>query len=64
MIWAMRLDNSSNESECADKSLVHAAWLGGTQKDDVINTIGEIQSLNVDWMIVDHFAIDEYWQKN
>lgn len=54
---------SVNESECADKSLVHAAWLGGTQKDDVINTIGEIQSLNVDWMIVDHYAIDEYWHK-
>ena len=54
---------SINHSDVDDNSLAHAKWLGGSQKDDAENTIDCVQALDVDWMIVDHYAIDEYWHK-
>jgi len=46
-----------------DSSLAHAEWLGGTQEDDAEKTIAAMNSVEVDWMIVDHYAIDECWHK-
>ena len=46
-----------------DSPLAHAEWLGGTQEDDAVKTIAAINSTIVDWMIVDHYAIDECWHK-
>jgi len=43
--------------------LAHSGWLGGTQEDDAKKTIAVIKSIDVDWMIVDHYAIDESWHK-
>jgi len=46
-----------------DSSLAHSEWLGGTQEDDSEKTIAAISSIEVDWMIVDHYALDELWHK-
>jgi len=46
-----------------DSPLTHAEWLGGTQEDDAVKTIATIKSVDVDWMIVDHYAIGECWHK-
>lgn len=43
--------------------LAHAEWLGGTQDDDSEKTIAAINSVEVDWMVIDHYAIDECWHK-
>ena len=51
---------SDNE---VDLPLSHAQWLGGSQEDDAEKTIAAIKSIDVDWMIVDNYAIDEYWHK-
>ena len=49
--------------KCFDFPLAHAEWLGGTQEDDAVKTIAAIKSVDADWMIVDHYAIDECWHK-
>lgn len=54
---------SIRDSDVISGSLTHYKWLGGNQKDDSQNTIDFIQPLDVDWMIIDHYAIDEYWHK-
>ncbi len=46
-----------------DSPHLYAEWLGGTQEDDSVKTIAAIKSVDVDWMIVDHYAIDECWHK-
>jgi len=48
---------------CFDFPLAHGEWLGGTQEDDAVKTIAAIKSVDADWMIVDHYAIDECWHK-
>jgi len=37
--------------------------LGGTQQDDAQKTIAAVKSIKVEWMIVDHYALDKYWHK-
>lgn len=42
----------------------HAGWLGADWEDDAQETIQAIssQSDNVNWLIVDHYALDERWE--
>ncbi|MGM8366482.1 UDP-2,4-diacetamido-2,4,6-trideoxy-beta-L-altropyranose hydrolase [Virgibacillus sp. W0181] len=43
----------------------HASWLGVTQAQDSIETQKALQSIEIqfDWIIVDHYALDEAWEK-
>ena len=47
------------------KSLDHKSWLGNDVRTDALLTLEVLTSLNaqVDWLIVDHYALDEAWEK-
>jgi UDP-2,4-diacetamido-2,4,6-trideoxy-beta-L-altropyranose hydrolase len=47
-----------------DKKLLHSHWLGATQQQDSKDCIRILQQTKVDWLIVDHYGIDEDWEKN
>ncbi len=49
-------NNTSNRLE-------YASWLGSTQQQDAEDCIEILKSEKTDWMIVDHYAIDEEWQR-
>ena len=42
--------------------LVHAAWLGAAWQTDAEQTKNAIGDVVVDWVIVDHYAIDVRWE--
>lgn len=42
--------------------LAHAAWLGVDWKTDAEQTKNVIGDVVVDWLIVDHYALDKNWQ--
>ena len=46
-----------------DTKLVHSNWLGVTQQKDADDCIEILKLDKVDWLIVDHYALDELWQK-
>lgn len=46
--------------EIAD--LAHSAWLGVSQTQDAHDTIAAMQLQIVDWLVVDHYALDFRWQ--
>ena len=46
-----------------DDKLYHSNWLGSTQKQDATDCLNIINENKVDWLIVDHYGIDEDWQK-
>jgi UDP-2,4-diacetamido-2,4,6-trideoxy-beta-L-altropyranose hydrolase len=50
------------EIEVGNK-LAHSHWLGATQKQDADDCIGILKAEKSDWLIVDHYALDEQWQK-
>ena len=46
-----------------DTSLAHSHWLGATQQQDADDCIDIFKAKKVDWLIVDHYALDEQWQE-
>lgn len=41
----------------------HAAWLGASQTQDAQETLTALKGIHPDWLIVDHYAIDQRWHK-
>lgn len=40
----------------------HAAWLGSTWETDAQETAAVLASLQPDWLVVDHYALDQRWE--
>jgi UDP-2,4-diacetamido-2,4,6-trideoxy-beta-L-altropyranose hydrolase len=45
-----------------DNKLAHSHWLGVTQQQDADDCINILKVEKLDWLIVDHYALDEQWQ--
>lgn len=52
------LEASTDDS---DKTLFHSAWLGATQIQDAEQCTAALND-PIDWLIVDHYALDKTWQ--
>ncbi len=46
-----------------DNRLAHSHWLGATQQQDADDCIDILKVEKTNWLIVDHYALDEQWQK-
>jgi UDP-2,4-diacetamido-2,4,6-trideoxy-beta-L-altropyranose hydrolase len=46
-----------------EKSSSHEAWLGVTWVEDVAQTKSVINGNEIDWIIIDHYALDVRWEK-
>ena len=46
-----------------DDKLPHSHWLGVTQKQDSKECLSFLKESQVDWLILDHYGIDEEWQE-
>lgn len=44
-------------------SPAHAAWLGADWGTDAAQVRAAIGQMEVDWLVVDHYAIDERWER-
>jgi UDP-2,4-diacetamido-2,4,6-trideoxy-beta-L-altropyranose hydrolase len=44
--------------------LAHSSWLGTSQVQDAQATVKAIASQSWDWIIVDHYALDERWERS
>lgn len=42
---------------------VHAAWLGGTWQADAQETAAVLARLQPNWLVVDHYALDQRWEE-
>ncbi len=51
------------EENRVDNKLSHSHWLGVTQQQDANDCINELKSEKIDWLIIDHYALDEDWQR-
>jgi UDP-2,4-diacetamido-2,4,6-trideoxy-beta-L-altropyranose hydrolase len=41
----------------------HAAWLGSTWQTDAADTAAMLADLQPDWLVVDHYALDQRWEE-
>jgi len=42
----------------------HLSWLGETWQVDVQQTKNALAGLKIDWLIVDHYALDQHWESS
>ncbi len=49
--------------EEVDDKLAHSHWLGATQQQDADDCLDILKAEKTNWLIVDHYALDEQWQK-
>lgn len=41
----------------------HAGWLGKSWQDDLTQTVAALDTDQIDWLIVDHYALDARWER-
>lgn len=56
-------ENMSLEFRWNLDSPVHAEWLGVDWKKDAAQVWSVISKMEIDWLIVDHYAIDANWER-
>jgi len=56
-------DNYADDGQTESSQLAHAHWLGCDWPTDVRQTVDNIGHLKADWLIVDHYALDEHWEQ-
>jgi UDP-2,4-diacetamido-2,4,6-trideoxy-beta-L-altropyranose hydrolase len=60
---AHSLDMSEQQAQAATSpTLAHAAWLGCDWQTDAAQTGTTLASLQPDWLVVDHYALDQHWE--
>ena len=62
--YSLALNEDIKMDSSEDVKLSHSAWLGATQYEDAQCCIGLLESLQPDWLIVDHYALDAYWEES
>ncbi len=46
-----------------DIRLAHSHWLGVTQQKDANDCIDILKAKKIDWLVVDHYSLDNQWEK-
>ena len=60
-IPAGQLSSASADDSVAQHA--HAAWLDSTWRTDAQETAAVLARLQPDWLVVDHYALDQRWEK-
>ena len=55
-----KIGGAGSAEECHD--LRHSQWLGTSQAQDAAETIQALSGIPFEWLIVDHYALDERWE--
>jgi UDP-2,4-diacetamido-2,4,6-trideoxy-beta-L-altropyranose hydrolase len=58
------LAHEKTEASLTDERGSYLSWLGASPEVDADETIRALQTLCTKWLVVDHFAIDELWEKH
>lgn len=62
-VYALPLENDLYIETNNKTALAHADWLASTQHRDAELNISIVKAVQPDWLIVDHYSLDEIWEK-
>ena len=57
------IKNIVNESPSPQQKPAHADWLGSTWQADAQEAAAILANLQPDWLVVDHYALDQRWEE-
>lgn len=47
---------------CGEEEHLHAQWLGTHWENDASETLTALADIDLDWLVVDHYALDARWE--
>lgn len=53
----------SNDQSVQDARSEYASWLSVSQQQDALESIEALAGAQADWLIIDHYGLDEKWEK-
>ena len=62
-VYMLPLEHGLGIESESKATLAHADWLASTQHRDAELSISIVKAIQPDWLIVDHYALDENWEK-
>ena len=62
-VYTLPLEHGLGIESESKATLAHADWLASTQHRDAELSISIVKAIQPDWLIVDHYALDESWEK-
>lgn len=62
-VYILPLDDMPVQSNNSSEDLKHSSWLGAVQEEDAILCTPIIKSIQPEWVIIDHYALDFRWEK-
>jgi len=51
------------DADAGKEKSIYRSWLGVTQMEDSIETSKVLAGFDVDWLVVDHYALDSDWER-
>lgn len=60
-VYKIGINNSiQNDTE---PTLFHSEWLGTSQTEDATQTIDIVSTIQPQWLVIDHYALNNYWEQ-
>lgn len=63
LLPALRSSTSSQPGVLSEDVSSHASWLGTDWQTDAHDSQQALEGLHVDWLVVDHYALDHRWEQ-
>ena len=61
-VFVLNCDTGEGKNSNPDSELSHSAWLGVSQNQDAEESSRIVGSIDPDWLVVDHYALDYRWE--
>lgn len=63
--YKLKIESKSSHYEKKDNEpvLFHSKWLGSSQEEDAIQSEVFIRTLQPEWLVIDHYALNSYWEQ-
>lgn len=62
-IHRLPMSSASNNEDSSGLILAHAHWLGSDWRTDAYQTCEYLGALRPDWLVVDHYSLDQRWEQ-
>lgn len=62
-VYSLPLESGSAIGSEGKAALAHADWLASTEHRDAELSLSIVKEIRPDWLIVDHYCLDENWEK-
>ncbi len=61
-VWMLSSGGAEQSANDSENEPPHAGWLGVSWEADASDTLQALKGIELDWLVVDHYALDQRWE--